>query len=513
MAYSNDRSPTASPPGRRHGAQGLVEFALVLPALLLALFMIIEVARAFQAWLTVSNAARFGMRYAVTGEFNAANCVDLDFPVDGACLGTSRRAEEDAARLQSIIDLTTHVGVGLLRDPAAAWNESGYYHVTVCSSRPGNVYIPMQRRGGGGPGHEAQCTPADDPGSPDLGTTRVLVAVTYEHPIIMPILSSIAPSLTLHAERTGILEQFRVSRVFGLPPDITLPSATPSDTPIPSDTPTPSETPTTTPTPTPSESATPSETPTASETPTPSVTPSISPTPTNTKPPVHIAIIVPPVSGALLWDVEETRFEAEAWDPDIGTSNGDGINQVRLWLYSPTFALLSVNDQFSPRYCIYNGTVACNRMPGGAFNALANGTYTLYAMAWATDGRTSALVSKTFIIMRPSPTPTDTNTPTKTYTPSPVPPPTDTLPPTNTYTPSNTPTKTSTPTPSHTPTSSFTPSITPTPSDTPTPSNTFTPTFTKTPSNTPSHTPPATNTHTPTPTPPPSPTNTECFDC
>ncbi len=512
MASTNVYSRKAPPSARTHWAQGLVEFALILPALLLALFTIIEVARAFQAWLTVQNAARFGMRYAVTGEFDPANCIDLDFPADGACLGTSRRAEEDASRLQSIYDVATHAGVGLLRDPTAVWNEPGYYHVTVCSSRPGNVFFPMVRRDGG-PGHESECRPADDPGSPDLGVTRVLVAVTYEHPIIMPILSSIAPSLTLHAERTGILEQFRVSRVIGLPPDITLPSATPSDVPTPSDTPTPSETPTNTPTPTPSESATPSETPTASKTPTPSLTPTISPTPTNTKPPVHIAIIVPPVSGATLFFIAESAFEAEAWDPDIGTSNGDGIDYVRLWLYSPSMALLSVNDQFSPRYCIYNGTIVCNQMPGGAWNALANGTYTLYAMAWANDGRTSALVSKTFVINRPTPTPTKTATPTKTYTPSPVPPPTDTLPPTNTYTPSNTPTKTSTPTPSFTPTSSYTPSITPTPSDTPTPSNTFTPTFTKTPSNTPSHTPPATNTHTPTPTPPPSPTNTQCFDC
>jgi hypothetical protein len=218
----------------------------VLPALLMALFMIIEVARAFQAWLSVQNAARFGMRYAITGEFDAARCLDLDFPADGACAGVSRHAEEDGARLQSIYDLTEHAAAGLLRDPTAIWNEPGYFHVTVCSSRPGNVYIPMLRRDGG-PGNEALCNPADDPGSPDIGLTRVLVGVTYEHPIIMPILSSIAPSLTLHAERTGILEQFRVARVIGLPPDITLPSATPSNTPTASSTPTNTPTPPTPP--------------------------------------------------------------------------------------------------------------------------------------------------------------------------------------------------------------------------------------------------------------------------
>jgi hypothetical protein len=230
-------------------------------------------------------------------------------------------------------------------------------------------------------------------------------------------------------------------------------------------------------------------------------------------PPVHVDIVVPAVSGAIISDVDDTRFEARAWDPLIGTSNGDGIDYVRLWLYSPTFTLLTVNDQFSVRYCMYNGTVTCNRMPGGQFSALTNGTYTIYAMAWATDGRASALVSKTFIIAWPTATPSNTPTPTKTYTPSPVPPPTDTLPPTSTFTPSNTPTHTATFTPSRTPTPTYTPSETPTPSDTPTPSETFTPTFTHTPSRTPSHTPPATSTFTPTPTPPPSHTPTQCFDC
>jgi hypothetical protein len=228
---------------------------------------------------------------------------------------------------------------------------------------------------------------------------------------------------------------------------------------------------------------------------------------------VHIAIIVPPVSGATLTDINETGFEAEAWDPLEGTSNGDGIDHVRMWLYSPSFALMTVNDQFSVRYCLYNGTVTCNQMPGGQWSTLANGTYTLYAMAWADDGRTSALASKTFVIAWPTETPSNTPTPTKTYTPSPVPPPTDTQPPTNTSTPSHTPTHTATFTPTRTPTATHTPSDTPTPSNTPTPSTTFTPTFTHTPSRTPTDTPPATSTFTPTPTLPPSPTSTQCFDC
>ena len=66
-------SRRARSPERRPG-QGLVEFALILPVLLLVLFGIIEFARILQAWLSVENGARFGVRYAVTGEYNTAYC-------------------------------------------------------------------------------------------------------------------------------------------------------------------------------------------------------------------------------------------------------------------------------------------------------------------------------------------------------------------------------------------------------------------------------------------------------
>jgi Flp pilus assembly protein TadG len=42
--------------------------------LLLVLFGIIEFARILQAWLSVENGARFGVRYAVTGQYNLAYC-------------------------------------------------------------------------------------------------------------------------------------------------------------------------------------------------------------------------------------------------------------------------------------------------------------------------------------------------------------------------------------------------------------------------------------------------------
>ena len=55
--------------------QAIVEFVLALPILLFILFGIIEFARLTFAWMAVQNSARFGIRYAVTGEFNDIYCI------------------------------------------------------------------------------------------------------------------------------------------------------------------------------------------------------------------------------------------------------------------------------------------------------------------------------------------------------------------------------------------------------------------------------------------------------
>lgn len=59
----------------------MVEFALTLPILLLLMFGIIEFGRIFQAWVTIQNAARTAIRYAVTGQYDAST-FDLDHDWD-----------------------------------------------------------------------------------------------------------------------------------------------------------------------------------------------------------------------------------------------------------------------------------------------------------------------------------------------------------------------------------------------------------------------------------------------
>ena len=108
--------PAASKGRRRFRGQGLVEFALILPVLLILLFVIIELARVLHAWLAIENGARFGARYAVTGEYDGSYCLDTDAsgtPCDA-------QSEEDAARIPSIKDAARAGAVAILRNETVA---------------------------------------------------------------------------------------------------------------------------------------------------------------------------------------------------------------------------------------------------------------------------------------------------------------------------------------------------------------------------------------------------------
>jgi len=93
--------------------QGLVEFALALPILLLLIFGLIEFALIFTAWMIVENSARTAARYAVTGRFDTAYCsqfssftadplagTSCDLNLDRDALGSSsgRRPRRDSRR-------------------------------------------------------------------------------------------------------------------------------------------------------------------------------------------------------------------------------------------------------------------------------------------------------------------------------------------------------------------------------------------------------------------------------
>lgn len=176
---------------RARRGQGLVEFAIILPIVLTAFFAIIELARVYHAWVAVENGARFGVRYAITGEFDETKCGG------GTCDNDS---EEEAARVSTVKDVAWAGSQSIIRLAMGTGTNTstGYFDVTVCE--PDNLV---------GPGSQFDtysCNAGETAGDPG---DHVAVVVEYNHPIIVPIISSIVPQVRLTAQREATVETFR----------------------------------------------------------------------------------------------------------------------------------------------------------------------------------------------------------------------------------------------------------------------------------------------------------------
>jgi len=71
--------------GRRHHAQrgqSLVEFAFVLPIIVLVIVAFIEIGRAVFAWNTIANAARQGARVAAVNQLSVVTDCDESRPIE-----------------------------------------------------------------------------------------------------------------------------------------------------------------------------------------------------------------------------------------------------------------------------------------------------------------------------------------------------------------------------------------------------------------------------------------------
>ncbi len=483
---------------RRFRGQGVVEFALILPVLLLVIFMIIELARVLHAYLVIENGARYGVRYAVTGEYNNTYCLDGADTGSGACDGSGQRPEEDAARLPSIEDVARAGSASIMRDESLPPGQPGFFTITVCSARDANgdgtqdfAWFPSDQASF----TPADCAPTEDGGGPG---DRVSVTIDFEHPLITPILSSVWPQLHLVAKREGIVEQFRTARVVGLPATASGPTWTPTDTFTPSMTFTPSETLT----------ASATASPTASDTPTPTNTPTI--TPSRTSSPT----MTPTPSCALLYS-SAGLYKDSKDRIAIDVQNG---NVASLTLTSFNLSWPSMDPAMFADYSDYGATSAWDGTDytpptSGSTSVVHPGSST---MTWFMDfdgepvgGITGSWTvtlsftngctvsdSLTMATVTPSRTPTRTATPTRTPTgPTPTPSrtPTASLTPTRTRTPTpgaatNTPTRTPTPgpatatntSPPPSPTNTRTPSRTPTNTSV-VPTATLSPTASKTP--------------------------------
>ncbi|MBL8050476.1 MAG: pilus assembly protein [Anaerolineales bacterium] len=383
------RNKTIGSP-KKPKAQAMVEFALIIPLLMLVVVGVIEFSRLMFAWIIIENSTRFGIRYATTGNYDTAYCQSL---YGRDC---SNDTEVDVVRIPSIKDETRRIVVGFFLKDASLFTgastattaDNQYFNITVCSAEDGRVFTPplMAR-----PVY-ANCQLAgvrnEHAGTPG---NRVVVAADYNFTFMVLPIFGFEEMIHLASYREGIVEQFRATRAINTPLPLNIPTV-PTNTPIP-----------------------------------PSATPTCSP--------VYVEIINP-LAGAVITDISQTRFEAIAYNPNVGTNNGDGIANIQFQIYDPGNNLISSRTESVKAYCTFSGDSPCSTMPTSLWDTLNNGVYEIRARATSNEScvGTTGWVSKTFTINRPpTATPTITSTPTQTRTP------TMTFTPTNTRTPTNTP--------------------------------------------------------------------------
>jgi hypothetical protein len=110
-------------------------------------------------------------------------------------------------------------------------------------------------------------------------------------------------------------------------------------------------------------------------------------------PPLYVEITVPS-DGATLNGVGQTRFQAIAYDPAVGTSDGAGITSIVFSLVQLSGGSYSFGvTESQGAYCVFGGNGPCNTAP--AWGSMTPGTYRLTATANA-PGKPSVTVSVTF---------------------------------------------------------------------------------------------------------------------
>jgi regulation of enolase protein 1 (concanavalin A-like superfamily) len=254
---------------KRQNGQGMVEFALISPVLLLTILAIIETALIFQGYLTVQHAAREAARWAVT--YNPERGKELN---GDSCDGTSCDPNESegaywARRVRLIKLVAVEKAVGLRIDEARLGltatdfdehaGTPNFFGVQVWG------YPSFDTPSGGWTDNDL----IDHPGLPGL---PVRVRVTHNVELLDPLYRAIVPRVRVVAQAEMINEGTQAGYGNVAPPALPPPPPLPSpdweigitDTPVPEGwlSPTP-ETPEDTPTPTQTSTPTPTSTPTA----------------------------------------------------------------------------------------------------------------------------------------------------------------------------------------------------------------------------------------------------------
>jgi regulation of enolase protein 1 (concanavalin A-like superfamily) len=179
---------------KRQKGQGLVEFGLILPVLLLIILAVIEMALIFQGYLAVQHAAREAARWAVT--YNPERGKNLD---GSECCPNETDEEYWARRVELIKQVAVDSAVGLRIDHAklgltedsfnAYLDEPNFFGVEIWGAM--TFFDPQIEDS------------HDKPGLPGL---PVRVRVTHNVELLDPIFSAIKPRVRVHAQTEMINE-------------------------------------------------------------------------------------------------------------------------------------------------------------------------------------------------------------------------------------------------------------------------------------------------------------------
>jgi hypothetical protein len=239
---------------KRRRGQGLVEFALILPVLLLVLLGIIEAALVVQGYLTVQHAAREAARFAVTYQPVQGACVDLDkdgwledgitqdledraprpfCPVDYAGYTGESESAYYARRAQLIKMEARRAATGLRVNDAHLGDTPSKFELYKDEPRFFGVLL------WGYPSFEADCAanPSLCEDHPGLEGLPVRVTVRHNVQIVDPLYRAIAEYVPVQADAEMINEGVQVG--FGDRPPPTIPphTAEPTEISVPTNTP------------------------------------------------------------------------------------------------------------------------------------------------------------------------------------------------------------------------------------------------------------------------------------
>jgi hypothetical protein len=159
---------------KRSTGQSIVEFALIAPILLLFIFGIIDMARLIQAQVTVSNAARTGIRWASTGQ--------RELNPDGVTYKD---------RIVSIKEKTKAAMTGLPLSTTSYSDEFGFYSIDI--------------------------NPSDGAGPNE----HVEMRVYYNVEMLTPLVNLVLPRVLVKGYERGINEEWGAVQTFNhasLPP-------------------------------------------------------------------------------------------------------------------------------------------------------------------------------------------------------------------------------------------------------------------------------------------------------